>query len=382
MFEAPESKFPNLGISIFPTMSALAIQHKAINLAQGFPGFQVDQALIDLVYKYMKEGWNQYSPMPGVLKLREALSQKQSALYNVHFNPETEITISAGATEAVFSAISAIVNEGDEVICFEPVFDIYPPAVALNKGKLVRITLKQPNFSYDWDEVAKNISPKTRLIILNSPHNPTGKILTKEDLDQLAHIVRETNIILISDEVYEHMVFDKQKHICLSTHPDLKDRTMVIASLGKVFHCTGWRIGYCMAPERLSNEFRKTHQFVTFSANTAIQYAMADYLCQAQHYESLPSFFQHKRDFFLTQLKKSPFKLLPCEGSYFLLADYSSVSNLPDIEFAKWLTIEKRVASIPISVFYSSGDDNKIVRFCFAKEEHELAEAAHRLSSL
>lgn len=363
-------------------MSALAVQHSAFNLAQGFPGFSVDQVLIDLVYKYMSNGLNQYSPMAGVLKLREALSIKQQKLHQLYYHPETEITICAGATEAVFSAISAVLNEGEEVICFEPVFDIYPPAVLLNKGKLVRIKLKQPHFDYDWEEVKSKITSKTKLIILNSPHNPTGKILTSNDIDQLANIVKDTNIIVLSDEVYEHIVFDGNQHICLATHPELKHRTIVVASLGKVFHCTGWRIGYCLAPEKLSAEIRKMHQFVTFSANTAIQYAMAEYLKSEQHYLSLPDFFQQKRDFFASKLANSSFKLLPSEGSYFQLASYSSISQQSDIEFAKMLTIEHGVAGIPISCFYEDSQDDKIIRFCFAKDANELEEAAARLLGL
>jgi len=382
MLSHSESKFPNLGISIFPTMSALAQQHGAINLAQGFPGFSVDQDLIDLVYKYMSNGLNQYSPMVGVLKLREALSIKQKKLHQLYYNPESEITICAGATEAVFSAIGAVINEGDEVICFEPVFDIYPPAVLLNKGKLVRIKLKQPHFDYDWDEVKSKTNSKTKLIILNSPHNPTGKVLTSSDINQLADIVKDTNIILLSDEVYEHMVFDKKQHICIATHPDLKNRTIIVASLGKVFHCTGWRIGYCLAPEKLSAEIRKIHQFVTFSANTAIQYAMAEYLESEHHYLKLPDYFQQKRDFFASRLTNTSFKLLASEGSYFQLASYSGISQRSDIEFAQMLTIKHGVASIPISCFYDDGQDDKIIRFCFAKDTNELEEAASRLADL
>ncbi len=382
MAEILSSKFPDLGISIFPVMSALAQKHKAINLAQGFPGFAVSDELIDLVSKYMKEGHNQYSPMTGVLRLREALSIKQLKTQNVYYHPETEITIAAGATEAVFSAISAVVNEGDEVIVFEPVFDIYPPAIALNKGKIIRIKLQQPDFKYDWDEIASKITNKTKLIILNSPHNPTGSILGHDDILKLIHLVQNTNILILSDEVYEHMVFDNKTHICLASYPALKDRTMVVASLGKVFHCTGWRIGYCMAPEKLTTEFRKVHQFVTFSANTAIQYAMADYLLNELNFINLPSFFQQKRDSFIQKLKSSRFEILPTSGSYFQLVNYSAISDLADVEFAKWLTEVHGVASIPISVFYSDFQDDKLIRFCFAKEENELAEAARKLSAI
>lgn len=374
------SKFPQLGISIFPVMSALALQHKAINLAQGFPGFAVSEELIELVHNYLRRGQNQYSPMPGVLRLREVISQKQQKLYGAYYDPETEVSIAAGATEAVFSAISATVKQGDEVIIFDPAFDIYAPAIELNGGKVVRVPLHFPDFHYDWEKVKSAISPHTSLILINSPHNPTGRVLRKEDLDQLAQLVEGTNIVILSDEVYEHMVFDGLPHYCLGADPRLKDRTMVIASLGKVFHCTGWRIGYCMAPKALSAEFRKAHQFVTFSANTPIQYAMADYLENEKNYLSLPSFFQQKRDFFREKMRGSRFELLPAEGSYFQLATYQKLSDLHDVEFAKQLTIEHGVASIPISVFYKDGRDNKVIRFCFAKEEGELERAAEKLS--
>ena len=376
------SKFPQLGISIFPEMSALAQKHQAINLAQGFPGFPVDSALIELVYKYMKEGFNQYSPMPGVMRLREVLAEKQKKCYGLKYNPLSEVTIAGGATEAVFSTLSAFIHAGDEVIQFEPVFDIYPPAIELNHGKTVRIKLSQPNFSYDWELVRKAISPKTRMIIVNTPHNPAGTVLTQWDIDQLADIVRGTNILILSDEVYEHMTFDGKRHISPASHPELYERTIITASLGKVFHCTGWRIGYCLAPASLSAEIRKVHQFVTFSANTAIQYAMADYLEIESNYLDLNHFFQKKRDLFASKMAKSRFDLLPVQGSYFQLASYKNISNQSDVEFAKWLTSEHKVATIPISVFYSDQKDDHIVRFCFAKEESELIEAAERLSGI
>ncbi len=376
------SKFPHLGISIFPVMSALAQQHHAINLAQGFPGFPVSEELIDLVHSYLRQGHNQYSPMPGIMRLREVISAKQATLYGTYFDPATEVTIAAGATEAVFSAISAFVSPGDEVIVFEPVFDIYPPAIELNGGKVVRIKLRFPDFAYDWQEVKAAISPKTKLIILNSPHNPTGKALTWEDVEALATILKDSSILVLSDEVYEHMVFDGKQHHCLAAHPDLKERTLVIASLGKVFHCTGWRIGYCLAPSSLSAEFRTTHQFVTFSANTPIQHAMADYLENEEHYLSLPSIFQAKRDLFRDLMATGPFTLLHTEGSYFQLASYEGLSPLGDVAFAQWLTETHKVASIPISVFYGDGTDHKIIRFCFAKEDEELAQAAERLCAI
>jgi len=360
-------------------MSALAQQYKAINLAQGFPGFPVDAGLVELVNKYMKDGHNQYSPMPGVLRLRETISKKQQKNYGLVYNPISEITIAAGATEAVFSTISALISEGDEVIEFEPVFDIYPPAIELNKGIAVRLKLTQPNFKYDWEKVKTAVSPKTKMIILNTPHNPAGTVLTKSDIDQLADIVRGTNILILSDEVYEHITFDGNVHISPASHPELYERTIITASLGKVFHCTGWRIGYCLAPASLSAEIRKVHQFVTFSANTAIQYAMADYLENENNYIHLRSFFQHKRDLFADKIKDSLFELLPVQGSYFQLASYKKISKQSDIEFSKWLTTEHKVATIPISVFYADRQDNHLIRFCFAKEDGELEEAAYRL---
>ncbi|MBY0426046.1 MAG: methionine aminotransferase [Cytophagales bacterium] len=376
------SKFPHLGISIFPEMSTLAQKHHAINLAQGFPGFPVDSALIDLVYKYMKEGFNQYSPMPGVMRLREVLAEKQKKCYGLKYIPISEVTIAGGATEAVFSTLSAFIHAGDEVIQFEPVFDIYPPAIELNHGKTVRIKLSQPDFSYDWDLVRKAITPKTKMIIVNTPHNPAGTVLTLEDINQLAEIVRGTNILLLSDEVYEHMTFVGRTHVSPASHPELYDRTIITASLGKVFHCTGWRIGYCLAPASLSVEIRKVHQFVTFSANTSIQYAMADYLEIESNYLDLNDFFQKKRDLFTTKMAKSRFDLLPVQGSYFQLASYKRISNQNDVEFAKWLTAEHKVATIPISVFYSDHQDDHLIRFCFAKEESELEAAAERLFSI
>jgi methionine transaminase len=373
------SKFPDLSISIFPVMSALAQHHRAINLAQGFPGFSMSPKLVGLVHEYMRKDFNQYSPMPGVMRLREVIAAKQNSLYGTSYQPDTEVTIAAGATEAVFSAISAVVTEGHEVICFDPVFDIYPPAVALNGGKLVRISLKYPRFEYDWDEVKAAITPRTKLIIINSPHNPTGKVLTKEDIESLAKLVCGTNILILSDEVYEHMVFDGGTHICLASHPDLYARTMVVASLGKVFHCTGWRIGYFLAPKILSSEFRKAHQFVTFSANTPIQYAMADFLEEEANYNQLAQFFQAKRDLFADWMKASRFRLLHADGSYFQLAEYSSISQDDDVQFAQWLTQHHGVASIPISVFYKDKTDHKLIRFCFAKENEELRQAAEKL---
>lgn len=376
------SKFPALGISIFPVMSALAHQHKAINLAQGFPGFPVSEELIGLVHQYLRDGHNQYSPMPGILRLREVISQKQQKLYGTYFDPETEVTIAAGATEAMFSAISAMVKAGDEVILFEPAFDIYVPAIELNGGKAIRLKLKYPDFHYDWEEVKAAVSPRTKLILINSPHNPTGRVFRKEDEEALVEIVKDTHIFVLSDEVYEHMVFDGMEHLCLAAHPALKDRTLVVASLGKVFHCTGWRIGYCLGPKALSTEFRKAHQFVTFSANTPIQFAMADYLQNETNYLCLPQFFQTKRDLLRDLLKESKFELLPAEGSYFQLASYKGISDQHDVDFAKWLTTEHGVASIPISVFYKDGTDHKVIRFCFAKEEEELRRAAELLSAL
>ncbi|MEJ2053168.1 MAG: methionine aminotransferase [Calditrichaceae bacterium] len=374
-----KSKQPDLGVTIFATMSRMANEYKAINLSQGFPDFSCHPDLIRLVNKYMRAGQNQYAPMQGVLRLRERLAEKIEQTYGAVYNPVSEITITAGATEALFAAISAVVHPGDEVIVFEPWYDAYVPVIQYNLGIPVYVKLKQPDYRIHWPDVQKAITANTRLIIFNSPHNPSGSILTKKDINQLIKLVNNTDIILINDEVYEHIIFDGEKHHSFSRYPELRERSMVISSFGKTYHTTGWKIGYCAAPNELSVEFRKVHQFLTYAVNTPIQMAYADFLDHKNLYLQLAEFYQQKRDLFAELIKDSRFKLLPCRGTYFQLADYSAVSDENDFDFCKWLTTEFKVAAIPTSVFYHEQDDHKIVRFCFAKQDETLQKAAERL---
>ena len=376
------SKLPKIGTTIFAIMSKLANDTGAINLSQGFPGFPIDSKIVDLVSKYMKEGFNQYAPMPGVPILREQIAQKTALLYNYLPNTETEICVTSGATEALFSAITAVVKKGDEVIIFEPAYDSYIPAIELNGGIPVPIELKYPNYSIDWNEVKDKITSKTKLIITNTPHNPTGSVWSKNDINNLKEIVRNTNILLISDEVYEHIIFDQQKHQSVIDDAELLDRSFVISSFGKTFHTTGWKVGYCIAKPSLMNEFKKVHQFLTFSTSTPFQYALAEYMSNPNTFLSLSNFYQQKRDAFQSFLKNSNFEILPCSGTYFQLASYKNISNEPDLDFAQRITKEIGVASVPISVFFNSKRDDKVLRFCFAKEEKELESAAERLKSL
>ena len=379
VFHSLNSKLPNMGNSIFATMSKLAIEENAINLSQGFPDFDISNPLIELVNIYMKTGYNQYAPMPGVPALREAVSQKVFDLYGRKYNPETEITISAGATEALFSAITAFVREGDEVIIFEPAYDSYAPAVMLNGGSLKYATLKYPDYSIDWNEVKKLISSKTRMIVINSPHNPTGSILKKEDLQALENLTKGTDIIVLSDEVYEHLIFDKAQHQSVALFPGLADRSLIVASFGKTFHATGWKMGYCLAPEPLMNEYRKTHQFVVFACNTPIQHAIAEFMSDKNNYIYLNDFYQQKRDYFVSLIQTSRFKIIPSFGTYFQLLDYSQISDENETDFAIRLTKEFKIASIPVSVFYHKSTDHKVLRFCFAKKEETMQKAAEIL---
>lgn len=373
------SKLPAHGTTIFTVMSKMAKDYNAINLAQGFPDFKCSPKLISLVTKYMEEGHNQYAPMPGVLHLREQISKKVKETFGYTYNPETEITITCGATEACFTAITSLVGEGDEVIIPEPAFDVYQPAIELCKAKAVYVPMLFPEFAIDWNAVRGAITSRTKAIIINSPHNPTGAVITKRDITELEKIVVEFGITVISDEVYEHIVFDGLKHESVINSAILRQHALVIFSFGKTFHTTGWRVGYCLAPERLSAEFRKVHQYITFSAPTPVQFALADFLNERQHYQSLSDFFEKKRNLFLSLMKKSGFEFIPSKGTYFQLASYSSISDRSDREMAEWLTKEHGVASIPVSVFYSSGTDNRILRFCFAKEDSTLQKAAEKL---
>ncbi len=373
------SKLPDVGTTIFAIMSKLANEHQAINLSQGFPNYESSPKLKNLVSHFVNKGYNQYAPMPGVQPLRAAIARKIQHCYDIKVDPDTEITITAGATQALFTAITAFVKKGDEVIIIEPAYDSYAPSIELCGGIVVPYGLEAPDFKINPEGFAKLITDKTRMIIINTPHNPTGSILEAEDMKMLEELTKGTDILVLSDEVYEHLIFDGQAHQTALLFPELKKRTLLTYSFGKTFHNTGWKMGYCVAPPMLTKEFRKVHQFNVFSVNHPIQLAIAEFLTDPEEYLQLPDFFQQKRDFFLAKMKDTRFKPVPCRGTYFQLFDYSEISNKKDTEFAKWLTIEKGVASIPISVFYSDRKDEKVIRFCFAKTEGMLAEAAEKL---
>ncbi len=373
------SKLPEVGLTIFSEMTNLAARHGAINLSQGFPDFDTHPELKKLVSKYLDAGCNQYAPMPGVPALREMIAAKAADLYGAAYDPESEITITTGATEALFCAIAAVVHPGDEVIVVEPAYDCYVPMIRMNGGVPVFCALDFPSYRIDWDAFARLIGPRTRLILLNSPHNPTGAVLSVEDLDRLARIVRHTGILVVNDEVYEHLVFDGLTHQSLSRHPELRERSFVVNSFAKTYHTTGWKIGYCLAPRPLSEELRKIHQFLVFAVNTPIQLAYAEFMQDRQRYLELPSFYQAKRDAFLRLIEPSRFRPLPCRGTYYQMLDYSRITDEPDLHFAKRLTIEHGVAAIPPSVFYHGRNDHRVLRFCFAKKEATLEAAAERL---
>ncbi len=376
------SKLPGTGTTIFTVMSALANEHKALNMAQGFPDFNCPDELISLVTKYMKKGNNQYAPMPGILPLREKVAVKTAALYSAEYDPNTEVTIVGGATLALFCCISAVVRENDEVIIIEPAYDSYIPAIELNGGKAVSSKLKFPSFQIDWQQVKKLINFKTRAIIINTPHNPCGMAMTAQDMAMLEKLTENTDIVIISDEVYEHIIFDGLDHQSVARYPKLAQRSFIVSSFGKTYHNTGWKMGYVLAPEKLSAEFRKIYQYVAFSTSTPVQYAYADFLDNTEHYLQLPAFYQQKRDLFRSLLKESRFKLMPCSGSYFQLLSYDKISEEGDYDMAVRLTKEKGIASVPISVFYRDRTDNKVLRFCFAKGEDTLKKAAEILCNL
>ncbi|MBP8168046.1 MAG: pyridoxal phosphate-dependent aminotransferase [Azonexus sp.] len=374
-----DSKHPAIGTTIFTVMSKLAAECGAVNLSQGFPDFQAEPVLFDAVHRHMLAGRNQYAPMTGVPELRQAIVDKVAALYGPRFDVESEVTVTAGATQAIFTAIAAFVRPGDEVIVFEPVYDSYVPAIETVGGRAVFAQLKFPDYAPDWGQVAQLISPKTRLIIINSPHNPTGSLLTAVDLEKLANLLRGTDIVVLSDEVYEHILFDGEQHASLCAHAELAQRSIVVSSFGKTYHITGWKIGYVVGPADLMAEFRKVHQFNVFTVHTPSQLALAEYMQDASRHLGLAAFYQEKRDFFRKLMAATPFKLLPCRGTYFQLASYAGLSELPDRAFAEWMTREVGVAVIPVSVFYANGRDDQVVRFCFAKQENTLRAAAERL---
>jgi methionine aminotransferase len=373
------SKLPGAKTSVFAVMTKLALDFNAVNLSQGFPDFPIDKGLIERVHYYMKKGFNQYAPMPGVPELRKAISQMFKRNYDAVYDPEKEITITAGATQALYTAISAFIDEGDEAIIFEPAYDSYAPAVLANGGMVKFVSLKFPDFSINWDEVKRNVTSRTKLIILNTPHNPTGTVLKKQDFEILERFLRGRDIMLISDEVYEHLIFDDETHYSACLFPDLASRTMVIGSFGKTFHATGWKTGFVLAPENITAEFRKFHQFVVFASNTPIQHAIADFVKDPVNYESLGIFYQQKRDYFLKALEKSRFKAVPAKGTYFQLLDYSNISDEPEYDFAKRLVTEFGIAAIPLSPFYHDEKNQQVLRFCFAKQESTLDKAAEIL---
>ncbi len=380
---APESKLPDVGTTIFTVMSRLAEDCGAINLSQGFPDFQPPGELVELVGHHLAAGRNQYPPMIGVGSLREEIARKLSGLYGISPDPDTEITVSSGGTEALFCAIHAVVRAGDEVIVFDPAYDSYAPAIRLAGGKPVHIPLLAPRFGPDWERLERSLIRRTRLVIINTPHNPTGTVLTADDLARLADLLAPHDTYVLSDEVYEHIVFDGHQHASVLANAELAARSYAVFSFGKTYHATGWKVGYCVAPPALTTEFRRVHQFNTFTTTTPLQHALADYLARRpEHYLELPDFYQEKRDLFLRLMEGSRFTLAPSAGTYFQLAEYGAISDEPDVKFARRLTTDHGVAVIPVSVFYDVPPEMRYVRFCFAKESATLVEAAERLSSL
>ena len=386
-FPAPiDSRLPRVGTTIFSVMSRLAAQHGAINLSQGFPDFSAPPALFELVAKHMHAGANQYALMAGATPLREAIAEKVAALYGLTYDVEQEITVTAGATQAIFTAVAALVRPGDEVIVFEPVYDSYVPSIELNGGSAVPCRLTFPDYRPDWEEVRARITPRTRMIIINSPHNPSGAVWTAEDMRALEQLVRGTGIVIVSDEVYEHIVFDaetkNQRHESVVRYPGLAERSFVVSSFGKTYHVTGWKIAYCLAPRELMAEFRKAHQFVVFCVNQPMQLALAEFMQEKERYLGLAAFYQAKRDFFRQQLEGSRFAPLACPGTYFQSVRYDAISEEPDRAFVERLTKAHGVAAIPFSAFYHDGRDDRVIRFCFAKGEETLARAGERLRAV
>jgi methionine transaminase len=375
----PASKLPHVGTTIFTVMSRLAVEHDAVNLAQGFPDFPCDPALIELVSQAMRSGYNQYAPMEGVVALREQIAEKTQRSYGFAPDPISEITVTSGATEAIFAAIAAVVHPGDEVIVLEPCYDSYLPAIELSGGRAITIPLRPEDYSIDWNQVEAAVNDRTRLLMINSPHNPTAAVLKPADLQELKRIVTGTDILILSDEVYEHILFDGQAHQSMLKDAQLRERSFVISSFGKTFHATGWKTGYCVAPAQLSREFRKVHQFLTFAGFTPVQVALAEYLREPAHYQTLPDFYQRKRDHFAKLMQSTPFRLLPSHGTYFQLASITHLTEEPDTEFTLRLTKEAGVATIPVSVFYRDYTDQRVIRFCFAKKEETIEKAVERL---
>jgi methionine aminotransferase len=379
---AVDSRLPKVGTTIFTVMSALAVEHGAVNLGQGFPDFDCDPALVDAVDAAMRAGLNQYPPMAGVPALREAIAVKIESLYGRRYDPGTEITVTAGATQAILSAILAIVHPGDEVIVLDPCYDSYEPNILLAGGVPVHVPLIPGTFAPDFDRIAAALSPRTRAIVVNTPHNPSATIWSRADMERLAELLRPTDVFVVSDEVYEHMVFDGELHQSVARFPELAARSFLISSFGKTYHVTGWKVAYVAAPAALTAEFRKVHQFNVFTVNTPMQHGLARYMADASHHLALPAFYQHKRDLFRAGLERTRLKPLQTRGSYFQCVDYSAVSDLKEEDFCRWLTAEKGVAAIPLSAFYADGYEQRIARFCFAKKDETLTLALDRLSRL
>ena len=374
-----DSKLPSVGTTIFTVMSRLAADLGAINLSQGFPDFDCDPELIDAVARHMREGRNQYAPMQGVLPLRQAIANKYEAYYGRRYDPDTEVTVTSGGTEAIFDAVAAVVRPGDEVIVLEPCYDSYVPAIELAGGTPVVVSLTFPQYAVDWDAMRRAVTPRTRMIMINSPHNPTGAVLGPADIDRLSALVDGSRILILSDEVYEHIIFDGLRHESMARYDALAARSFIVGSFGKTYHTTGWKVGYTVAPAALTTEFRKVHQFVTFATNTPVQYAIADFLTVRRGLDELAPFYQAKRDLFLRLMEGSRFTPLPCRGSYFQLMDYSAITDEPDADFAIRLTRESGVASIPTSPFLYRQRPPTVLRFCFAKKDKTLEDAAARL---
>ena len=376
------SRLPEVGTTIFSVMSALASEHGALNLSQGFPDFDAPAELLSLLDQHARAGHNQYAPMTGVPVLREAIAAKVSTLYGAQYDVDAEITVTAGATQAIFTAVAALVHPGDEVIVFTPVYDSYAPSVELQGGKVVYAHLTLPDYRPDWDEVARLITPRTRMIIINTPHNPTGAVWTAEDMARLEALVTDTDIVIVSDEVYEHMVFDQARHESVLRYPGLAERSVVVSSFGKTYHITGWKVAYCLAPRELMAEFRKAHQFIVFTVHAPSQYALADFMKKPGWYDQLKALYQGKRDIFRQALAGSRFELLPCQGTYFQCVKYAAISDEGDRAFVERLTREHGVAAIPVSAFYPDGADHGVIRFCFAKSAATLEQALERLIKL
>lgn len=377
-----QSKLPKVGTTIFTVMSALAREHNAINLSQGFPDFGCSPKLLELAQKHMNAGFNQYAPMQGVIQLRERIAEIISTCYSANYNADTEITITAGATQGIYTSIAAFINKGDEVIIFEPAYDCYIPAIEVHGGIAIPVQLTYPGFKVNWEEVKSKLNDKTKMIIINTPHNPSGTVLNENDLKQLEQLVKGKNIIVVSDEVYEHMAFDNQPHQSVARYSSLRSQSIIVSSFGKTVHTTGWKIGYVAAPAELMMEFRKVHQFLVFAVNHPFQLALADYLGDKNTYLDLKNFYQTKRDFFRGLIKNSRFTIEDCTGTYFQLLGYKKITEEKDTDFAIRLTKEHKLASVPLSVFYSKSTDNNLLRFCFAKKEETLEKAAEIINKI